>query len=150
MWGIEMNKIKYLLLSLLIFLGAICSLKAADDDLYAAMFVDNLFFEAYNEHGMTENIEQLAQMADMKVLERVAKGASSMKKQAELALKVVKAYQEGKSGTEIAAMVARELGEAAYKKIKNAAVNYIRKSVPGLSDLEKASQVYGALYKSSS
>lgn len=139
-----------LFLSVLMLLVSANSLCAADDELYAAMFTDNLLFEAYNSHGMPENIETLAKMADMKTLERVAGSASKVKDTAEVALKIVKAYQEGKRGAELAEIVAKEVGKIGYKKIKNIAAEYIKSKVSVLGQLESAYQIFGALHDTSS
>lgn len=139
-----------LILSVLMSLVTANSLWAADDELYAAMFVDNLLFEAYNEHGMTGNIETLAKMADMKTLERVAGSASKVENTADIALKIVKAYQEGKRGAELAEVVAKEVGKFGYSKIKNMAAGYIKSKVSVLGQLESAYQVFGALHDTSS
>ena len=92
-----MKKIKFLLpVIFLLFLPFSLS-GAQDDELYAAMYVDNLLFEMY-ESGLVGNIETLAKTAKLDVLERAAKGASKVKDSAEMALRIIKAYQEGARG----------------------------------------------------
>lgn len=145
-----MKKICLLFLSILTLSLFGNSSQVADDELYVAMFVDHLLFEAYNEHGMTGNIETLASMADIKILERVAGGASKMKESAEFALKIIYAYQEGKRGTELAGVIAKEVGLLGYQKIKNMAASYIKSKISVLGQLENAYQVFGALYNTSS
>ena len=140
-----MKKIKFLLpVIFLLFLPFSLS-GAQDDELYAAMYVDNLLFEMY-ESGLVGNIETLAKTAKLDVLERAAKGASKVKDSAEMALRIIKAYQEGARGGDLVAVVSKEVGKLGYKKLRKTAGDYIKSKVTSWNKLEEAYDLFGALH----
>ena len=140
-----MNRIKVIFLLFCFFANMpLLFSNDTNDDLHIALLTQEMIFDIWGDGNFV--MEKYATANHIACLERVAKGSSKMADIAQRILRVRDAYKQGVREDKLEALLAAEITDYGYDKIKSITMNYIKDKITTIGQLTEAFEWYKIAY----